>query len=310
VRAQSLHRDRTRSSVPWSSLPCVTRKAALLTAPPPHGYNIMTVRATRDPLKRTPMDAATPIPLVRGAVPLHRQLSDILRAAIVSGEWRVGDTLPTERTLATSHSVSRITVRHALADLESEGLVGRKRPTGNVVASNRPRSDNAWSFESLQDVVAFGEKTRVQILSYTKQQPPEDVAHLFGVPATTKLPCVHGVRSLEGVPLGEFYFWLTSSVGSQLSRHDLSHATLFSVIENRVGIRLVEAQQTVWCEPAGRRLARLLRMRPTAPVLAIRRVYLSDHRLPVEIAVSRFHGTRYQLHHVLKRLSTVPAGRV
>lgn len=247
------------------------------------------------------------MPLLRGSVPLHRQLSQLLRSAILGGDWSVGQALPTERALASSHGVSRITVRHALADLESDGLVRRKRPTGNVVASNRPRRDSVWSFDSLQDVVAFGERTRVRILSFAKQPPPKDVARTFGCADATPLPCVHGVRLLDDAPLSEFHFWIAPSVAAQLTGDDLRQPTLFSAIESRLGIRLVEARQTVWCEPAGRSLARQLRMRAGAPVLGIRRVYVAEQGVPVEIAISRFNGGRYQLHHVLSRLSPAAA---
>lgn len=243
------------------------------------------------------------MPHSRGGVPLHRQLSHSLRSAILAGEWAVGQRLPTERALASLHDVSRITVRHALADLAAEGLVRRNRPTGNVVASARPTRDGAWTFDTLHDVVAFGERTRVRILSFGPQAPPEQVVRIFAFEAALRLPCVHGVRSLDGTPLGEFHLWIAPDIAERLTRDDLHQPTLFSAIESRLGIRLVEAQQTVWCEPAARSLARRLRMRPGAPVLGIRRVYMGEQGVPVEVAISRFHGGRYQLHHVLSRLS-------
>ena len=243
-------------------------------------------------------------PLLRGSVPLHRQLSQVLRAAIAEGRFALGQTLPTENALSAKYAVSRITVRHALANLEREGLVRRNRPTGNVVASDWPALTNAWSFESLQDIVAFGEQTRVRILSFDQQKATDDVTALFGTTAGVALPCVHGLRLMNELPLSEFFFWIAPTVASQLTSEDLHKPTLFSVIENRLGVRLVQAEQTVWCEPAGRALARLLKMSAAAPVLAIRRVYLAENKVPVEIAISRFNGARYQLHHILNRIST------
>lgn len=236
-------------------------------------------------------------------MPLHRQLRDVLRKQIANGRLKVGETLPTEHALAATFGVSRITVRHALSELERDGLVRRRRPTGNVVASNRPHPANAWSFESLQDIVAFGERTRVEILSFGNVRAPGDIAQVFGKRGGSLIPCVHGLRLMNATPLSEFRFWITPSVASELTREDLLQPTLFSVIESRLGLRLVRAEQTVWCEPAGADVARKLRMRPTAPVLAIRRVYVAEGGIPVEIAISRFHGSRYRLHHVLHRVS-------
>jgi len=272
-----------------------------LTATQRHGYNITIVVPPTS--LRTGFRSPPSTPLVRGRVPLHRQLRDALRADIASGRLAVGDTLPTEQVLAATFGVSRITIRHALSELERDGLVRRRRPTGNIVASNRPQPASAWSFESLQDIVAFGEQTQVQILSFASHRAPADVAQVFGVRRGATLPCVHGLRFLRSTPLSEFRFWIAPNVACELTQQDLQQPTLFSVIENRLGITLVRAEQTVWCEVAGRDVARKLRMRASAPVLAIRRVYVAEGGAPVEIAISRFEGSRYRLHHVLHRVA-------
>jgi GntR family transcriptional regulator len=259
------------------------------------------------PIAANGRDASAAItPLVRGNVPLHRQLKRLLHDAIHGGRLRSGDTLPTERELAIRHGVSRITVRHALRDLESEGLVRRSRPKGNVVAGGTAPAGNAWSFDSLQDILTFGEQTRVRIFSFSPKPAPEDVAAIFGLDSGVLLPCVHGMRMLKSEPLSEFTFWITPTVASQLTREDVSQSILFSVLETRLGIRFIRAEQTVWSELAGARLAKLLRTGPKAPILAIRRVYVAEQGVPVEVAVSRFHGLRYRMHHVLSRL---PAAR-
>lgn len=63
---------------------------------------------------RSPSMAADPAELARG----------ILAAAHAAG-LEAGDRLPTERDLAETHGVSRTSVRHALAELEAEGLLMR-----------------------------------------------------------------------------------------------------------------------------------------------------------------------------------------
>jgi GntR family transcriptional regulator len=135
-----------------------------------------------------------------------------------------------------------------------------------------------------------------------QKQAPGEIAEIFGVAEGAKLPRVHGMRFLKGEPLSEFFFWLAPTIASQLTRRDLNSPALFSVIETRLGVRLVEAEQVVWCERAGRDLATHLNIRPSAPVLAIQRTYMAAGRTPVEVAISRFAGNRYRLRHVLSRL--------
>jgi DNA-binding GntR family transcriptional regulator len=54
---------------------------------------------------------------------LYRQLADLLRAEILSGDLRPGDQLPSEAAIGQTHDVGRETVRRALRVLRDEGLV-------------------------------------------------------------------------------------------------------------------------------------------------------------------------------------------
>ena len=56
-------------------------------------------------------------------VRLYEEVADQLREAILSGQYRPGNRLPTERDLMTSFGVSRAVVRQATMNLEHEGLV-------------------------------------------------------------------------------------------------------------------------------------------------------------------------------------------
>jgi GntR family transcriptional repressor for pyruvate dehydrogenase complex len=63
-----------------------------------------------------------------GFSPIHptRASTDVIaqiRRAIMNGQYRPGDRLPTEREMAQQFGVSRVTVRDALRALEANGLV-------------------------------------------------------------------------------------------------------------------------------------------------------------------------------------------
>lgn len=71
------------------------------------------------------------------AVPLYYQLQELLRQQIESGVWEVGDLLPTEHELCDRYGVSRVCVRQALAILEADGAIDRRRGRGTVVRPSR-----------------------------------------------------------------------------------------------------------------------------------------------------------------------------
>ena len=86
--------------------------------------------------RRSPAPTACPQrSLLRREGPLYRQLATLLRQPIVEGGLAPGTELPREADLAERYGISLITVRHALRELEAEGLI-KKRPAKPAVVSS------------------------------------------------------------------------------------------------------------------------------------------------------------------------------
>ncbi|HLI00289.1 MAG TPA: extracellular solute-binding protein [Acidimicrobiales bacterium] len=66
-------------------------------------------------------------------LPAYFELKRLLMDAILRGELRPGDRLPTEHELCRHFSISRTPVRRALAELVEEGVVLRYRRSGSFV---------------------------------------------------------------------------------------------------------------------------------------------------------------------------------
>src|SRR5260370_4008131 len=73
----------------------------------------------------------------RNGVPAYQRIQGVIRKRIAAGHLRTGDPVASERDLAKIHQVSLMTARHALATLEREGVVERRRGIGTFVA--RPK---------------------------------------------------------------------------------------------------------------------------------------------------------------------------
>lgn len=58
-----------------------------------------------------------------GPVPVYRQLADVLRAGIASGEIPIGRAVPSKRTLKETSGVAGPTIDKAMAVLKDEGLI-------------------------------------------------------------------------------------------------------------------------------------------------------------------------------------------
>jgi DNA-binding FadR family transcriptional regulator len=59
--------------------------------------------------------------------PAYRQIANLIEERIVARSLRTGDALPSETDLARQFGVNRSTVREAIRELETHGLLGRLR---------------------------------------------------------------------------------------------------------------------------------------------------------------------------------------
>ena len=66
--------------------------------------------------------------------PIYEQITDQIKAAIVTGQLAEGEQLPSIRALANSLRVSAITTKRAYADLEAAGLIETVQGKGTYVA--------------------------------------------------------------------------------------------------------------------------------------------------------------------------------
>lgn len=90
-----------------------------------------TINSTGDPKKKpSTLDTGGALQAI---TPLYLQLVRTIRESIFNGELAPGEQIPTEAELTARYGVSRITVRRAIQELTSEGLLIGIRGKGTFV---------------------------------------------------------------------------------------------------------------------------------------------------------------------------------
>ena len=82
----------------------------------------------------------------RNSIPAYQRIQGKIRKIIEAGGLRPGDAVPSERELARVHNVSLMTARHALASLEKQGAVERRRGVGTFVAAPKIHFNKLMSY--------------------------------------------------------------------------------------------------------------------------------------------------------------------
>ncbi|MCI8513245.1 MAG: GntR family transcriptional regulator [Lachnospiraceae bacterium] len=70
--------------------------------------------------------------------PIYEQISEQIKAMVLSGELREGDALPSMRLLAKELRISVITTKRAYEELEREGFLISYTGKGSFIAGQNP----------------------------------------------------------------------------------------------------------------------------------------------------------------------------
>ena len=206
---------------------------------------------------------------VAPAVPRYHQERAALRQRIESGEWQVGQRIPTEIQLVERFGVSRGTLRQAVEALVREGSLKRIQGLGTFVR-RPPAGAGLWGFLQLYDDLRRRGFTVDLRLIEARVVPAEpDVAACLDLPPGAALVMIRRLVLLDGEPFRLEDYYAAHDRFAGLLEEELERVPLGELIQQRYGIHLTKLQK--WLEPAlvQGEVARLLDLPQGDPVLRI-----------------------------------------
>jgi GntR family transcriptional regulator len=218
--------------------------------------------------------------------PLYYRLESILRGAIESREYRVGQNLPSERELGEQYGVSRITVRRALETLEREGLVrrGRGRSGGTFVLDRPALLRKRVRIGSL-DRVAGRQVSNIKIFTFDVRPCDHETGSLLGLAPDEDVRYVERLISTADGPVAYVRNFVPLHIGAKIKRKELSATFLRDVLTKHHGVAFAEVQDDVEAYLAESRVATLLKIRSGSPLLRITRLFIGPDGRPVALTI-------------------------
>ncbi len=176
---------------------------------------------------------------LRGPLPVHMQISEMLIREIASGRLADGERLPPERDMAARLGIAVGTLRRALRDLTEKGLLQRVQGSGNYVRA-QPEMQGVYAFFRIELTEGGGLPT-ADILAVKTLSKPADLPK-FG--ASNRAHRIRRLRKLGGTPAAIEEIWLDGSRAEQLAADDLSES-LYLHYRNALGFHIARADDRV-----------------------------------------------------------------
>ena len=229
----------------------------------------------------------------KGAAPLYSQIADILKKKIEDGEFVSGDSFYTEKNLQEMFQVSRITVRQAVSELETEGYVQSFRGVGTTVTYGKIN-------ENLKNLVSFTEEMRLHgkemtttycdmsmvkadkaVAAQLEMEPGEECYRLIRVRNVDKEPIVYSVTYLKNTrkyPLDIHYYM----------------RSLYQFLQPEFGTTVVKGTDTLEAVLASEEISKYLSVPERSPIFQrTRRTYEENGQI-LEYSICYYPGARYK----------------
>ena len=192
---------------------------------------------------------------------LYSRVEAVLASEIIDGALKVGDQLPIEDSLIARFEVSRITVRRAIQNLVGRGLVEIRRGKGTFVAAPKITQELTELSGFVEDMHAVGRKPTARVVGKEIVTADSTVAGQLALTKGQRVVRIRRVRVADGVPISFDETYLPLEIGKKIMTHNLKVEPIFSLLERKYDVPLIEAQYKLEAVAAEAEVAAALRVK-------------------------------------------------
>jgi GntR family transcriptional regulator len=217
--------------------------------------------------------------VVAGPIPKYRQILQIIRNRILSGELPPETQLPTEEELSANFGVSRGTVRQAIMQLEAERLIRTEQGLGSFVRAIHPNSVPFYFTDNQTRPRGPWEHVTYEVLAQEVISAPMDVAERLSLAPGTPVIHVARLHRLDGVVIAHTVRYLPETVYPSLLQEDLTNQSVHLLLVTNSELPLLRAEIEIEAHLLNGEEAALLHAEPGLSALAISRLtYTAPNR--------------------------------
>lgn len=220
--------------------------------------------------------------------PLYEEIVAWLRQFVKDG--KEGDLVPTERDIALQFGVSRMTARHAIQVVTSEGFLRRTQGSGTYIAplSLHRRRGPIDSFHA--DISARGMNPGTRLLQSGMRRASAEEKEALGV---SQVVGVQRLRLVNNVPIAIESAALVPNCAPVLESN-LESGSLYSALRE-LGLYPTTARARIKARPHTDIEQELLQLQIGQPVLVEERIILDQNGRPLDATTAVYAADRYTI---------------
>lgn len=226
--------------------------------------------------------------------PLYIQIAESLIAQIETGELAPDERLPSERDLSKRLNVSRMTLRAALRELDSRGLLVRRPGDGTYIAEPKidRHADKLVPFT--QSMQQRGYKISSKLIVFEQRLANVSMAKRLEIPVSSPVYLSQRVRYINQEPVLLENCTMPVGIFPNFDKYDLESRSLYEIMETEYGILAHHSEQSLEAVVAGEYESELLKIDQGAPLMLERRLGFDEDERPFEYGHDLYRGDRFR----------------
>jgi GntR family transcriptional regulator len=230
---------------------------------------------------------------IRDGVPAYQRIQNAIRKRIEAGQLRPGDSVDSERDLARIHQVSLMTARHALASLERDGAVERRRGVGTFVSAPRIHFNKLMSYTEQMASRSLTASSKILVAKVIHDE--QEIMARLALPPTSGVIKLERLRHSSDEPFALETCYFSAAEFPDLLSAPLNRESLFKILERDYHVELGYADEEVDATAADPRTAELMTIPRGAPLLRIRQLIYSTKGTAVTYVLGLYRSDRHKL---------------
>jgi len=222
------------------------------------------------------------------SIPLYVQLKERIEQNIFDGIYN--EKIPSEREIMDEFYVSRSTVRQAIGELVSDGVL-EKRPGKGTFVSMKPIDDWLGNLSSTSETIQrMGMEPGAKVI---QAEMVELAPHLEQITGLTEAYHIKRIRYADDIPIGIENNYYPVALGEKISAYNLNDVTLYDLLELKLGVHTKEADQLIRAGKVKKEDAKLLGIPDSAPILNVDRKLIDMDDRFVEFERAYYRADMY-----------------
>ncbi|HBT4804015.1 TPA: GntR family transcriptional regulator [Klebsiella quasipneumoniae subsp. similipneumoniae] len=229
-----------------------------------------------------------------GTMSKYKQIIEDMREKIACGEWLADFVIPSERALAETYNVNRITIRKAIAHLKQQGYLQSESKRGTYVMPLRSH-DSHMLYSFSDETRRMGGIPGQKILEFGLVPVSELIRSNLQLPLSyQKVLRIKRVRLSDTTPMGIQISYLKLRPEQIITEQELQETgSLYALLEEKLNIEMMEAYESIGARQPSPTERKLLEIGSDEVVLTSSRVTYSKERKLIEYVEMIYPASRY-----------------